>query len=253
MIKFFRSIRQSLIMDNQTSRYIKYAIGEIVLVVIGILIALQLNNLNDDRKNTAEELFILNSLNDNLQSALKQSDYQMSVEKANVSRLIGVLGWSKDGTYINLDTISDSTFSKALWNIGPDIPILNTYTNLKNNNKIGLIRNQEITEKFTLLERSLEELKGMLDDRLIVHQTRIDDIAENDINFVRFLKLELKEIDISQEPINDYGSLLKNQRIRNLLSIKLRMTLDVVEDRESLNKEITDLKNLIEKEINRHR
>ncbi|WP_455170523.1 DUF6090 family protein [Aegicerativicinus sediminis] len=238
-------------MDNKTSRYLKYAIGEIILVVIGILIALQLNNLNDDRKNIAEEIIILNNLKDNLQSALDQSKDQIFTENGNVARLKGVLGWSEDGSRINLDTISDITFSKALWNIGQGRPILNTYTNLKNSNKIGLIRNQEITEKFTLLERSLEELKGMLDDRLIVHQTRIDDIAENDINFVRFLKLELKEIDISQEPINDYDALLKLQRIRNLMAIKLRMTMDVLEDREALHKEITDLKNLIEKELNR--
>jgi len=56
MIKFFRHIRQSLIMENKTSkpafaagRYFKYAIGEIVLVVIGILIALSINNWNQER------------------------------------------------------------------------------------------------------------------------------------------------------------------------------------------------------------
>lgn len=50
MIKFFRHIRQSLIMENKTSKYFKYAIGEIVLVVIGILIALSINNWNETRK-----------------------------------------------------------------------------------------------------------------------------------------------------------------------------------------------------------
>jgi hypothetical protein len=50
MIKFFRKIRQNLIMENKTGKYFKYAIGEIVLVVIGILIALQINNWNEQRK-----------------------------------------------------------------------------------------------------------------------------------------------------------------------------------------------------------
>jgi len=49
MIKVFRKVRQNLIMENKTSKYFKYAIGEIVLVVIGILIALQINNWNDRR------------------------------------------------------------------------------------------------------------------------------------------------------------------------------------------------------------
>ncbi len=50
MIKFFRKIRQNLLSDGKTGKYLKYALGEILLVVIGILIALQLNNLNEDRK-----------------------------------------------------------------------------------------------------------------------------------------------------------------------------------------------------------
>ena len=50
MIKFFRNIRQNLIMENKTGNYLKYAIGEIVLVMIGILLALQVNNWNEKRK-----------------------------------------------------------------------------------------------------------------------------------------------------------------------------------------------------------
>tara|TARA_R110002074_G_scaffold183097_6_gene348184 strand:+ start:801 stop:1553 length:753 start_codon:yes stop_codon:yes gene_type:complete len=66
MIKFFRHIRKSLLMDlpsrqagNKTSKYFKYAIGEIVLVVIGILIALQINNWNENRAKSNKETAIL--------------------------------------------------------------------------------------------------------------------------------------------------------------------------------------------------
>ncbi len=51
MFKFFRNIRKGLLKENKMGKYLAYAIGEIVLVVIGILIALQLNNLNEERKN----------------------------------------------------------------------------------------------------------------------------------------------------------------------------------------------------------
>jgi len=51
MIKFFRHIRKNLLMENKSGKYFKYAIGEIVLVVIGILIALQINNWNQNRIN----------------------------------------------------------------------------------------------------------------------------------------------------------------------------------------------------------
>lgn len=50
MIKFFRKIRQNLLMENKTGKYLKYAFGEIILVMIGILLALQVNNWNEDRK-----------------------------------------------------------------------------------------------------------------------------------------------------------------------------------------------------------
>ncbi len=51
MIKFFRKIRQQLLIRSKTGKYLKYAVGEIVLVVIGILIALQINNWNEKRLN----------------------------------------------------------------------------------------------------------------------------------------------------------------------------------------------------------
>jgi len=51
MIPFFRKIRKKMADDNQFFKYSRYAIGEIVLVVIGILIALQINTWNEERKN----------------------------------------------------------------------------------------------------------------------------------------------------------------------------------------------------------
>lgn len=92
MIKFFRSIRFKLMSQNQTSRYLKYAIGEIFLVVIGILIALQINNWNEDRKARQQEIKLVSQLledakNDSIfyQSRLRlfygqMSTYQLLLE-----------------------------------------------------------------------------------------------------------------------------------------------------------------------------
>lgn len=62
MLKFFRTIRQKLLSTGQTSKYFKYAIGEILLVVIGILIALQINNMNEARKTKNAELKVLEQM-----------------------------------------------------------------------------------------------------------------------------------------------------------------------------------------------
>ena len=67
MIKFFRKIRQNLINEGKTTRYFKYAIGEIVLVVIGILIALQINNWNEARKATTQEITLLKNIQQDIE------------------------------------------------------------------------------------------------------------------------------------------------------------------------------------------
>ena len=72
MIKFFRKIRQNLLSEGKTGKYFKYAIGEIVLVVIGILLALQINNWNEERKENLKEQAILKRLVKEFKSNRKQ-------------------------------------------------------------------------------------------------------------------------------------------------------------------------------------
>ena len=67
MLRFFRRIRQSLLTQNKFSKYLLYAVGEILLVVIGILIALQVNNWNEGRKERIIEKSILLEFEDNLE------------------------------------------------------------------------------------------------------------------------------------------------------------------------------------------
>ena len=70
MIKFFRQIRQNLIMKNKTSMYFKYAIGEIILVMIGILLALQVNNWNNTRQKRQLEKTVLLQLQEDIGNML---------------------------------------------------------------------------------------------------------------------------------------------------------------------------------------
>ena len=70
MIKLFRKIRFELMSENKTGNYFKYAIGEIILVVIGILIALQINNWNNNRLDNQYEKQILLEIQKSLQNDL---------------------------------------------------------------------------------------------------------------------------------------------------------------------------------------
>jgi hypothetical protein len=88
MIKFFRKIRYDLMEKNKTGKYLKYAFGEIILVVIGILIALQINNWNEKKNsiNQAEkhlETISLNLKDDILQAENLLSETQTTIEYAN--------------------------------------------------------------------------------------------------------------------------------------------------------------------------
>jgi len=77
MIKFFRKIRQKLLSENKFSKYFLYAIGEIVLVVIGILIALQINNWNEYQKERKSEQLVLSEIRDNLKYDL--NDFESNI------------------------------------------------------------------------------------------------------------------------------------------------------------------------------
>ena len=79
MIKFFRRIRQRMITESKFTKYLLYAIGEIILVVIGILIALGINNWNQEKGNRLVETRVLKELNRNLLKDLEEIRGDISI------------------------------------------------------------------------------------------------------------------------------------------------------------------------------
>ena len=238
-----------MLTENKFSKYLIYALGEIILVVIGILIALGINNWNENRKDSKQERIVLMSLLDNLHLAKNQSELLISEEEALKKRLIRILGIESNPNVNINQIIPDSIFKTTVWDLQNDQPTFNVYSNLKNTNKLSLIKNKNVNEKFTNLEFRLNRLNDILEDRLSVHQIRIDDILERDINFIPLIKSNVPEINIINETENDYYELLKIKRIRNLLGMKLTLTQDVIDRREYLDKEIGELIVMIKNEI----
>ena len=81
MIPYFRKIRKKMADDNRPLKYRRYAIGEIVLVVIGILIALQINTWNEDRKQKKKEVKLLENLMTSLKSDLNQMNRNIKAQR----------------------------------------------------------------------------------------------------------------------------------------------------------------------------
>ncbi|GMN10280.1 hypothetical protein MTsPCn9_13050 [Croceitalea sp. MTPC9] len=87
MIKFFRKIRKSLLSENNFSKYLLYAIGEIILVVIGILIALQINNYSEQQKGREQEIILLQNLSNNVALDIKQIESNSKKSSERLDRL----------------------------------------------------------------------------------------------------------------------------------------------------------------------
>ena len=119
MIKFFRKIRHNLLMQNKTGKYFKYAIGEIVLVVIGILIALQINNWNENRLNNKTIKTYLNSLIQDLNDEQEILDFinnQHSFKFYSMQYLLKMEGSSPYDPIADRKNDIPPFKSFALWN-----------------------------------------------------------------------------------------------------------------------------------------
>ena len=153
MIKIFRKIRQNLIMENKTGKYFKYAIGEIILVVIGILIALWINNANQEHQQNKEQKALVVSLElelkENIKELKQHKDYLIN------SRLdfIKVLNFSAGSdTSISIDSLRLYTSRMvALQALNMNTSTLNNY---KTSGKSTLL-DEKLTELFTAYETAL--------------------------------------------------------------------------------------------------
>ena len=151
MIKFFRKIRQDLLSKGKTGKYFKYAIGEIVLVVIGILIALQINNSNNKRIETEREIKYLTNIKLDLKKDIESLEYNIDFRQKKS------LGLEKLISQINGQPIQD--LNEATYNVVNTLyqerfqPSNVTYSDLVSSGNMNLISNDSI--KIYLFELSL--------------------------------------------------------------------------------------------------
>ena len=146
MIKFFRQIRLDLMEKNKTRKYFKYALGEIVLVVIGILIALSINNWNNERnRKNAEKLIIEQLIADLTKSQIELKEIKESIEKqAKASAIVCHAFYKKDlpndsiYEYMRLP-LGTATFS----------PTLGTARSIINSGNLTLIKSEDLKNKIT--------------------------------------------------------------------------------------------------------
>ena len=145
MIKFFRKIRQNFLIENKTGKYFKYAIGEIVLVVIGILIALQINNWNDKRIKQKKESKFITQIHQEFLLNRVQLDttryYHLKGYK-NANKILSMLPINVDN--VNLDSLSNYIVGTLdHWTFNPQQSSINS---LSSTSSFDIISNKELRD-----------------------------------------------------------------------------------------------------------
>jgi hypothetical protein len=181
MIKFFRKIRQTLLSQGKTGKYLKYAIGEIFLVVIGILIALQINNWNKEFQNSKLEKLTLQNLKADLVLQKDIIQIQLKNEKKYITYVdsctMALKGDFDIKSLVNqLDVLSERrTFTANTI----------TFDNLRLDGNESLIKNSELQNEIIKYYKLLDYTKSVVNNNNLyrVNSQFGNFVVNNDLGF----------------------------------------------------------------------
>jgi len=215
-MKIFRKLRRAFIEQQKLTKYLTYALGEIILVVLGILIALQINNSNEERKSAEAEQRLLKDLNTEFRENLKQLEIDMKRLKEgrkSTGILLGLMAQEEPDVegYV-LDTLLSSHLTQPTWDLSVFM-----LEELKNSGGFGKIKNRKLKNALLDWERFYSNVQEIEKD-----------FNRSFIEQVQFLKEHgsLREID-QHNPVWDLGpSILPNRNKALLKDYKFENYLD---------------------------
>lgn len=161
MLRAFRNIRYKYLKGNRFTRYLLYALGEIILVVIGILIALQVNNWNSERIDKQKEAVYLKNIDRDLKEQLisikKQMDYEYSIIRLAKPLII---------TYKeNHEFKVDSSFTATIGRLTGRMTFVKnnpTYVELLSSGNIDIIKNDSLKNELLIYYQQMERLEQII-------------------------------------------------------------------------------------------
>ncbi|WGK63950.1 DUF6090 family protein [Croceiramulus getboli] len=253
MIKFFRKIRQRLLVENKFTKYLLYALGEIALVMIGILLALQVNNWNEQRKMKAEEQELLANLKLSFEQKLLELEDKMEGRQKNVKgidRLLETIAQPEPSiTEDDPFTLLQQLFS--WYAVNEEFSSIQT---LFSTGKINLITNDALRLQLIAwpdrMEEMLEEQRVIQD--LVIHQlnplisTYVS--SSNLANSYFENNIDLKRIP-SPYP-NDWNGLLTDRKFESLIAQKKIYLIANIIDTQPLIDQAKTILELIESDLN---
>lgn len=252
MIKFFRKIRLNLVDTGKRSKYFKYAIGEIVLVVIGILIALQINNWNEDRKSVIQEALYLKRL-------LAENNEDITTFNAEINRIKKGIETIK--TFSEALKKSDSNDSllvqtaNAYFQTGSIYPMFysstSTFDDLSSTGNLKVIRNINLRDSLVKLYAKHEEVK----ERMRVSTEwalPVDGAFTYEHSIMRFEPAS--SFLFPETPYEELAKALRNNRLDfiNIIATQYWIKMDAIAMLTTLIKDTEALKVLLKEELLKH-
>lgn len=260
MIRIIRQLRRDLIMSDKTRKYFLYAIGEIALVVIGILIALQINNWNEYRIEREMERDLLIQLKSEYESNLEQLDEKITMRSNMTDAAMRLMAYIDDPDISNEDSIY--TYIDVTLIVPTFDPIVN---DIISSGRIQLIQNNELRSILTRWTSDVvqvtEEEKAWYDFRTQVYaHTLTDHISYRNLvrRNLQTASFSIFQLDRRVETYEDIGDsklmpgvngLLADPDFENDLAFCLYLIELTNSQSMSLRQRIVDILNLIESEI----
>jgi len=250
MIKFFRKIRQKMLSQSKFSNYLIYAIGEIILVVIGILIALQINNWNEFNKNKSTESKYFKELLEDFELNLQKSQQVTSRIEEVLPNLTGLLEQSA----LEQPTISVDSMNNAfkLLNTMPAYSSTDrAYNNLIGSGDFKLITNSEIKTEIANYFKTLDILYLVQNthEMQLVNAFQPYIIEFLDYQAVSMIRIENFTLP---EPVEKDRILtvFKDRKFRNIITLKYDILTDLLELNQGLEEINAKLVDLLKQQIN---
>ena len=262
MIKFFRHIRQRLIRENRFSKYLLYAIGEIILVVIGILIALQINNANEARKERAREINYLKNLKIDLQSELKNNEEFAILRFAKAKSASELLKGNPPTTIQDVQKYTDRYELVFIWNVF--VPNNNTFKELISSGNLSLIKNEAIKNGLLELDKRYTSIATGENHMRREHEAYLYDPHVENITALGFFDLSEpaygfpKRLTVSYIPQSHFQQMIddaqwqhNNKVFKNGLRLAFMNNGYVAGIHKGVLEDVKNLIATIDKEINR--
>jgi hypothetical protein len=183
MLRFFRNIRQKLLENGNLRKYFWYALGEILLVVIGILIALQINNWNEERKMRERESFYLKELKVDFERNRMEAKSLVQFSKNQVANINLLLDSMNNPDQVTDHTLWFTALNHA-WFLPHPVFVDNAWTQLQSTGNLTLIKNDTLIREIGDFYQNVESMNKLEDEWSafhLVYRSKVNELIEIDL------------------------------------------------------------------------